>query len=122
LHVELAHVNNDLASLRQALLDQLAGRLAGLVIIGADIAEPLAAGGQVCVIRGICSATLLRNSAWFTASLGLMAMPLTPLASMSSTIPRCSAAVPRGGMWNSTRTFKSSAAFSVPRWAMVQNS
>ena len=37
-------------------------------------------------------------------------------------IERCSAAVPRGGIWKSTVTSKSFAAFSVPRRAIVQNS
>src|SRR5215467_124651 len=52
-----------------------------------------------------------------------MAIPSRPLAIKSSTIRRCSAAVPSEGILNSTFTSGSSAAAcSVPRLAMVQKS
>src|SRR5258705_6415425 len=52
-----------------------------------------------------------------------MAKPATPFVNRSSTIRRCSAAVPSAGIRNSTSTFGSSVpAFSVPRRAIVQKS
>src|SRR3954470_24334855 len=59
---------------------------------------------------------------WFAGSTGLMAMPSTPLASRSSTIRFCPAAVPSPSRNSTAISARSASAFSVPFRAMVQKS
>ena len=66
-------------------------------------------------------AILFRKSVWLSGSIGLTAMPSTPLATRSFRICCCSAALPLRGMRKSTSTSPSSlAAASQPARANVQ--
>jgi len=75
-----------------------------------------------CVNTSACLAASFSIAVWFAGSTGLMAMSSTPLASRSSRIRFCAAAVPSPSRNSTVTPGNSASAFSVPFRAMVQKS
>ena len=117
-----ADEDHDFAAIGQCLFDELAGLDAGGFVVRADVADALAVGASLSLqINKVWPAIWLRNSVWLAGSIGLTAMPSTPLARRSSRMLCCSAALPLEGMRKSTSTLPSSLAASLqPARAMVQ--